>query len=59
MEHFLTTVCTRSWNSQQDARRSFAESCASLKLDHPSHAALIDASIERQEELMLGNPWHR
>jgi 2-haloacid dehalogenase len=54
MEHFLTTVCTRSWNSQQDAGRSFAEACASLKLDHPSHAALIDAWIERQEEMVLG-----
>jgi 2-haloacid dehalogenase len=54
MEHFLTTVCTPSWNSQQDAGRSFAEACASLKLDHPSHAALIDAWIERQEEMILG-----
>jgi 2-haloacid dehalogenase len=54
MEHFLTTVCTPSWNSQQDAGRSFSEACASLKLDHPSHAALIDASIERQEEMVLG-----
>jgi 2-haloacid dehalogenase len=54
MEHFLTTVCTPSWNSQQDAGRSFAEACASLKLEHPSDAALIDAWIERQEEMILG-----
>jgi 2-haloacid dehalogenase len=54
MEHFLANVCTQSWNSQQDAGRSFAEACASLKLDHPSHAALIDAWIERQEEMLLG-----
>jgi 2-haloacid dehalogenase len=54
MEHFLATVCTQSWNSQQDAGRSFAEACASLKLDHPSDAALIDAWIERQEETLLG-----
>ena len=53
MEHFLTTVCASSWNSQQEAGRSFAEACASLKLYHPSHA-LIDAWIERQEEMILG-----
>src|SRR5258708_26052762 len=54
MEHFLATVCTASWNGQQDAGRPFSEACASLKLEHPSHAALIDAWIQRQEEMVSG-----
>src|SRR5579859_7411528 len=54
MEHFLANVCTQSWNLQQDAGRSFAEACASLKLEHPSHATQIDAWFERQEEMLLG-----
>jgi len=54
MEHFLATVCTPSWNAQQDAGRPFAEACASLKLSHPAHADLIDAWIQRQEEMVPG-----
>ncbi len=54
MEHFLTTVCTPAWNAQQDAGRPFAEACASLKLEHPAHAELIDAWIQRQEEMVTG-----
>jgi 2-haloacid dehalogenase len=54
MEHFLANVCTTSWNSQQDAGRTFAEACASLKLEHPSHAQLIDAWFERQDEMLAG-----
>ncbi|MGB7600241.1 MAG: HAD-IA family hydrolase [Candidatus Sulfotelmatobacter sp.] len=54
MEHFLANVCTTSWNSQQDAGRTFAEACALLKSEHPSHAELIDAWIERQPEMVAG-----
>jgi 2-haloacid dehalogenase len=54
MEHFLETVCTPDWNDQQDAGRTFADACASLKLDHPAHAELIDAWIERYEEMLGG-----
>jgi len=54
MEHFLANVCTTSWNSQQDAGRPFAEACDSLKREHPSHAHLIDAWFERQEEMVAG-----
>jgi 2-haloacid dehalogenase len=54
MEHFLANVCTTAWNSQQDAGRTFAEACASLKLEHPSHAELIDAWFERQDEMLAG-----
>jgi 2-haloacid dehalogenase len=54
MEHFLATVCTASWNEQQDAGRPFPEACALLKLEHPSHAVMIDAWIQRQEEMLSG-----
>jgi 2-haloacid dehalogenase len=54
MEHFLATVCTSSWNSQQDAGRSFTEACASLKLHHPSQAKFIDAWFERHGEMAAG-----
>jgi 2-haloacid dehalogenase len=54
MEHFLATVCTPSWNSQQDAGRPFAEACASLKSEYPAHAELIDAWIQRQPEMVTG-----
>ena len=54
MEHFLATICTSSWNAQQDAGRPFAEACASLKLDYPGYADLIDAWIERQSEMITG-----
>ncbi len=54
MEHFLANVCTASWNSQQDAGRTFAEACALLKSEYPSHAELIDAWIERQPEMVAG-----
>jgi 2-haloacid dehalogenase len=54
MEHFLANVCTSAWNSQQDAGRSFAEACAALKLEHPSHAELIDAWLQRQPEMVAG-----
>ncbi|MGB6431240.1 MAG: HAD family phosphatase [Candidatus Acidiferrales bacterium] len=54
MEHFLENVCTAEWNDQQDAGRTFAEACASLKLAHPDKAELIDAWIERYEEMLGG-----
>jgi 2-haloacid dehalogenase len=54
MEHFLANVCTPSWNLQQDAGRTFAEACASLKLEHPSYAELIDAWFQRQDEMLAG-----
>jgi 2-haloacid dehalogenase len=54
MEHFLAKVCTPAWNAQQDAGRSFTEACASLKLEHPSHAELIDAWFQRHAEMLAG-----
>jgi 2-haloacid dehalogenase len=54
MEHFLATVCTQSWNEQQDAGRTFADACASLKMIHPGEAELIDAWFERYDEMLAG-----
>lgn len=54
MEDFLANVCTSSWNSRQDAGRSFAEGCAVLKTQHPHHAELIDAWFERHGEMLAG-----
>jgi len=54
MEQFLRTICTHSWNTQQDAGRSFAEGCASLKAMHPHAGALIDAWFERYDEMLAG-----
>jgi 2-haloacid dehalogenase len=54
MEHFLATVCTASWNDQQDAGRTFAEGCTLLKKIHPGEADLIDAWIERYAEMLGG-----
>jgi hypothetical protein len=54
MEHFLANVCSTEWNLQQDAGRTFAEACAALKLEHPSHAKMIDAWFERFDEMMAG-----
>lgn len=54
MEEFLATVCTESWNEQQDAGRPFADACASLKLAHPYKAELIDAWVRRYDEMLAG-----
>jgi len=54
MEEFLATVCTQSWNLQQDAGRSFSEACASLCERHPDKAHLINAWFERFDETMAG-----
>jgi 2-haloacid dehalogenase len=54
MEEFLATVCTQSWNEQQDAGRPFADACASLKLAHPHKAQWIDAWFLRYDEMLAG-----
>jgi len=54
MEDFLATVCTQSWNEQQDAGRPFADASASLKLVHPDKAQLIDAWFQRYDEMLAG-----
>jgi 2-haloacid dehalogenase len=54
MEHFLANVCTQTWNEEQDAGRTFADACASLKRVHPDKAELIDAWMARQSEMFSG-----
>src|SRR5580704_5396270 len=54
MEAFLATVCTQSWNEEQDAGRPFADACASLKRVHPHEAELIDAWVLRYDEMIAG-----
>jgi 2-haloacid dehalogenase len=54
MEEFLATVCTQSWNEEQDAGRPFADACTSLKLIHPHNAPLIDAWVQRYDEMLAG-----
>jgi len=54
MEEFLATVCTQAWNEQQDAGRTFADACSSLKVVHPQKAALIDAWVRRYDEMLAG-----
>jgi 2-haloacid dehalogenase len=54
MERFLDTVCTPSWNIQQDAGRPFAEACAVLKSKHAEHSAMIDAWPRRFDEMLAG-----
>src|SRR3984957_7528211 len=54
MEEFLATVCTQSWNEQQDPGRPFSDACASLKLVPPDKAALIDAWVQRYDEMLAG-----
>jgi 2-haloacid dehalogenase len=54
MEHFLSNICSPAWNEQQDAGRSFAEGCASLKAIHPQAAQCIDAWFERYDEMLAG-----
>ena len=44
MEYFLANMCTPEWNLQQDAGRTFAEACATLKREKPGYAEMIDAS---------------
>jgi 2-haloacid dehalogenase len=54
MEHFLATVCTSNWNLQQDAGRTLAEGCSVLKSNHPAQARMIDAWMERNDEMLGG-----
>ena len=54
MEEFLATVCTQSWNEQQDAGRPFSDACSSLKLIHLHKGPLIDAWVQRYDEMLSG-----
>jgi 2-haloacid dehalogenase len=52
MEVFLTQVCTPSWNLAMDAGRPRAEAVAELVAEHPGHADLIRAWVDRWEDML-------
>jgi 2-haloacid dehalogenase len=54
MEDFLARVCTSAWNIRQDEGRSFEEGTSLLAANHPDKRALIEAWLERFDEMMLG-----
>jgi 2-haloacid dehalogenase len=54
VERFLSTVCTPSWNSEQDAGRSLREGTDALLARYPEHGSLVRAYYDRWEE-MLGD----
>ena len=54
MEHFLTHICSNTWNLMQDAGRSFADGVAELSTRYPEHADLIAAYDTRWLETVNG-----
>jgi len=54
MEHFLTHVCSHTWNLMQDAGRTFDEGVAELTERFPQYAELIVAYHQRWEETLSG-----
>jgi 2-haloacid dehalogenase len=52
MEHFLTHICSITWNLMQDAGRTFDEAVAELTGRYPQHADLIAAYHHRWEEMV-------
>lgn len=52
MDWFLKTVCTNSWNMEQDAGRTFEEGAEILIKDYPEYAKEILAFYERWEEML-------
>jgi 2-haloacid dehalogenase len=54
MEHFLTHICSTTWNLMQDAGRSFAEAVDELSARYPEHRDMIVAYDQRWEEMVPG-----
>jgi 2-haloacid dehalogenase len=54
MEHFLATVCTPSWNEQQDGGRPLSEATALLADRFPQQIDLITAYYDRWTEMVKG-----
>ena len=54
MEQFLATVCTQTWNEEQDAGRLFCEGVELLIARHPQQAAAIRAYDLRWDEMLKG-----
>ncbi|WP_319633680.1 HAD family hydrolase [Pelagibius marinus] len=54
MEHFLSEVCSQSWNEQADAGRPTAEITEELCRDHPDKRPLIESYYARFDEMIDG-----
>ncbi len=54
MEEFLGSVCTPSWNAEQDRGRPLAEATEMLQSLHPARADLIQAYYDRWQEMLGG-----
>jgi len=54
MNFFLNEVCTKDWNMQQDAGRTFEEGTQILLKDYPEYEKEIRLFFDRWEEMMLG-----
>lgn len=54
MEAFLATVCTKAWNEQQDAGRTFADATRELLPRHADKLELIEAWGRRFDEMIPG-----
>ncbi len=52
MERFLTEVCTPAWNHAMDAGRSRAEAVAELVGQYPDDARLIQAWVDRWDDML-------
>lgn len=57
MEHFLSEICTNSWNEKQDEGRSFQEATELLINNFPEYKNEIIAYYSRWKD-MLGGPIH-
>lgn len=54
MEYFLTNICNRHWDAQQDAGRPFAEGIRTLREQYPEYAHLINIYHQRWQEMLKG-----
>ena len=54
IEWFLTEVCSRAWNEEQDRGRTLAAATASLTARWPNYAGEIAAFYDRFQEMIPG-----
>ena len=54
MDWFLKTVCTTSWNMEQDTGRTFEQGSQILIQDYPEYKKEILVFYERWEEMLKG-----
>jgi 2-haloacid dehalogenase len=54
MDYFLTTVCTYSWNEEQDGGRTIHEATNIKMKEYPQYSTEIKAYYDRWEEMLGG-----